>query len=232
MNHKKMKLTAALMLGLVLTSVNAQTVKDVDGNMYKTVKIGAQTWMAENLKTTKFKDGSLIANVTDNTAWAALTTPAYCWYNNDAIIYKNTYGALYNWYTVNNGKLAPSGWHVPTDAEWSTLTDYVFAPFGPSQNVAKALAATTDWTTSSTTETIGCNLTQNNSTGFSALPGGYCSYDNGKFENFGIFGGWWSTTEDGTGGAWYRYLSHLGYYVFRRNFFEQDGFSIRCVKNN
>ena len=99
------------------------TVTDKDDNVYHTVTIGTQTWMAENLKTTKYNDGTAIPLVTDSTAWTSLLTPAYCWYNYDATTYKNTYGALYNWYAVNTGKLAPIGWHVATDAEWTTLTD-------------------------------------------------------------------------------------------------------------
>ena len=101
------------------------TVTDIDGNVYHTVTIGTQTWMVENLKTTKYNDGTAIPLVTDSTAWLNLTTPGYCWYNNDAATYKNTYGALYNWFTVNTSKLAPSGWHVPTDAEWTTLITYL-----------------------------------------------------------------------------------------------------------
>ena len=98
-------------------------VTDINGNVYHTVMIGNQVWMVENLKTTKYKDGTAIPNVTDNNAWSALSTPAYCWYNNDAATYKSTYGALYNWYAVNTGKLAPAGWHVATDAEWTKLAE-------------------------------------------------------------------------------------------------------------
>ena len=100
-------------------------VVDIDGNVYHTVTIGTQVWMVENLKTTRYNDGTAIPLVTDGTAWAALTTPGYCWYNNDSATYKNTYGALYNWYAVNTGKLAPTGWHVPTDSEWTVLTTYL-----------------------------------------------------------------------------------------------------------
>ena len=96
------------------------TVTDIDGNTYKTVQIGTQTWMAENLRTTKYNDGEAIPYVTDNSVWVKLETPAYCYYNND-ISNKKMFGALYNWYTVNTGRLCPSGWHVPTDAEWTTL---------------------------------------------------------------------------------------------------------------
>src|SRR5664279_2133742 len=85
-------------------------VTDIDGNVYTTVTIGTQVWMVENLKTTKYNDGTSIPNITDGAAWESLTTPGYCFYNNEAAN-KTTYGALYNWYTVNSSKLAPTGWH-------------------------------------------------------------------------------------------------------------------------
>lgn len=100
------------------------SVTDTEGNTYKTIKTVTQTWMAENLKTTKYNDGTLIPNVSDNTAWTQLSSGAYCWYSND-INNKSTFGALYNWYAVNTGKLCPEGWHVPGDDEWTTLTGYL-----------------------------------------------------------------------------------------------------------
>ena len=96
-------------------------VTDIEGNVYKTVMIGTQVWMAENLKTTKYNDDSAIPNVTVNADWIALTADAYCWAQNDEATYKPLYGALYNWYAVETGKLCPTGWHVPTDAEFSTM---------------------------------------------------------------------------------------------------------------
>ena len=103
-------------------------VTDVDGNSYNTVVIGTQTWMAENLKTTRLNDGTSIPLVTSSTTWGTLSTPAYCWYNNDEATNKVTYGALYNWYTAKSGKLCPSGWHIPSDDEWTTLTDLFRRP--------------------------------------------------------------------------------------------------------
>ena len=100
-------------------------VTDDDGNVYHSVTIGTQVWMVENLKTTKYNDGTSIPLVTDATDWHNLLTPGYCWNNNDEATYKATYGALYNWYTVNTGNLCPTGWHVPGDAEWTTLTTYL-----------------------------------------------------------------------------------------------------------
>ena len=109
----------------MLIEADVYLLKDVDGNYYNTTKIGNQIWMAENLKTTKYNDGSDIPLVTYNTDWSNLTSPGYCWWGNDQGLNGDTYGALYNWYVIETGKLCPSGWHVPTDAEWTVLTDYV-----------------------------------------------------------------------------------------------------------
>jgi len=208
------------------------TITDIDGNVYHTVTIGTQTWMVENMKTTRYNDGTAIPLVTDSTAWANQTTPGYCLYNNDAATYKNKYGALYNWYTVNTGKLAPTGWHVPTDAEWTTLTDYVTANLGTSQSVPISLAATIDWATYSWTGAIGNDLSKNNSTGFSALPGGY-RYGNSTFGYVGFTGIWWSSTESSTGNGWYRVLDSRASYVGRGySGSGHDGFSVRCVRDN
>lgn len=204
---------------------------DADGNNYTTVTIGTQTWMVENLKTTKYNDGTSIPNVTNATEWVNLSTPAYCWYYNDAITYKNKYGALYNWYTVNTVKLAPTGWHVPTSEEWNSLTNYVSAHLGTSLSAAKALAATTDWSSQGTAGTVGCNLALNNSTGFSALPGGVRYNYNVTFFNFGVGGFWWSTFANIAGNAWNWSLasdySTMGYIYSLKSF----GLSVRCVRD-
>ncbi|MGC3978546.1 MAG: fibrobacter succinogenes major paralogous domain-containing protein [Paludibacteraceae bacterium] len=191
----------------VINGITYGTMTDIDGNTYKTVKIGTQTWMAENLKTTKYNDGTAIPNVTNNDTWWSSTTGAYCWYNND-ISNKATYGALYNWYAVNTGKLAPKGWHVPTDAEWTTLENYLIANgynYDGSlsgNKIAKALASTTSttgWSTSTEAGAIGNDLNKNNRSGFSALPGG-SRYDDG-FDGAGKGGYWWSSTQTGTSRA-------------------------------
>ncbi|GEM_PF-853591 len=212
------------------------TVTDVDGNVYHTVTIGTQTWMVENLKTTKYRDGTSIPNVTDATAWAALATPAYCWYNNDAATNKSTYGALYNWYAVNTAKLAPTGWHVPTDAEWTTLQNYLIANgynydgTTTGNKIAKSMAATTNWSSYTGTGTIGNDLTKNNSSGFTALPGG-CRFSNGTFDTIGYYGYWWSSTEGGTTDAWFRYLYYGGGNLYGGYDTKSYGFSVRCVRD-
>jgi len=220
------------------TTNSVETITDLDGNVYHTVTIGTQTWMAENLKTTQYNDGTAIPLVTDNTSWANLTTGAYSWYNNDATTNKNKYGALYNWYTVNTGKLAPKGWHVPTDAEWTTLENYLIANgynydgSTSGNKYAKSLAASTDWGTNYGTGTIGNDLTKNNSSGFSALPGGYRSNDDGTFDYVGNYGCWWSSTESDTNDAWTRGMYYSISYVYRYNNSKQDGYSVRCVRDS
>jgi uncharacterized protein (TIGR02145 family) len=196
------------------------SVSDNDGNTYKTILIGTQTWMAENLKTTKYNDGTTIPLVTVNSAWAALITPGYCWYDNDAATYKATYGALYNWYTVNTGKLCPTGWHVPTDAEWTTLT----TSLGGESVASGKLKETgiTHW--------LSPNTGATNESGFTALPGGDRSYS-GTFSHIGIYGSWWSSTEYGTYYAWFRYVYYDDGGVHRYYGYKQDGFSVRCLKD-
>jgi uncharacterized protein (TIGR02145 family) len=125
MKYRKIKVSAILFMTLSLTVLQAQNVTDIEGNDYTTVTIGTQTWMGENLKTTKLTDGESIPKITDNAAWPNLATPAYCWYNNDETAHKKIYGALYNWYTVNTGKLCPTGWHIPSDDEWKTMIAFL-----------------------------------------------------------------------------------------------------------
>jgi uncharacterized protein (TIGR02145 family) len=220
------------------TASSENMITDRDGNVYHTLTIGTQTWMAENLKTTQYNDGTAIPLVTDNTAWGNLTTSGYCWYNNDTATYKNTYGALYNWYTVNTGKLAPKGWHVPTDVEWTTLQNYLtangFNYDGSTSGdyYAKSLAAATNWVADSGKGTIGNDLSKNNRTGFSALPGGGRFINYGTFINVGGCGYWWSSTEGDTSYAWYRYMNYDGSSVYRGDGSGQNGFSVRCVRDS
>jgi len=211
---------------------NPETVADKDDNVYNTLKIGTQTWMVENLKTTKYNDGTAIPLVTDNEAWTALTTPGYCWYNNDSKSYKNDYGALYNWFTVNTGKLAPIGWHVPSDAEWTILENYLSSILGTPDSLAKALSATTNWITYKSPYSIGNDLSKNNKSGFSALPGGCREVSNSAFINFSYGGYWWSSTEDGVDFVWNRALKYHSSEFIKRYDPKFTGLSVRCIKNS
>lgn len=202
-------------------SVTYGTMTDQDGNLYKTVTIGTQMWMAENLRTTKYNDGTAIQIVIKSNDWAELTTGAYCNYNNtispDTIA---TFGRLYNWYAINTGKLAPKGWHVSTDAEWTTLTDYLGGEFVSGSKLKEV--GTIHW--------ISPNTGATNETGFTALSGGYRYFD-GTFTNFGYYGGWWTATEYYTGSVWFR-LMYYGISPVSRDYgVTKMGFSVRCVRD-
>lgn len=208
------------------------TVTDVDGNVYHTVTIGNQTWMIENLKTTHYNDSTAIPMVTDSAAWTNLKIPGYCWYNNDSVSYKNTYGALYNWYAVNTFKLAPKGWHVPTVDEWSTLENNVTVYYNTSGSLAKILASTSNWKKSSTVGAVGNNLKINNSSGFSALPGGCRTNDSIPFNKIGSVGSWWSSSaSDSIKSAWYCSMDYSLSTVQRGYNLKLNGYSVRCIKD-
>jgi uncharacterized protein (TIGR02145 family) len=196
-------------------------VSDIDGNIYKTIKIGSQIWMAENLKTTQNNDGTAIPLVTDNTAWRYLATPGYSWYNNDSAMYAQMYGALYNWYTVETGNLCPTGWHVPSDAEWTTLTDYLGGAGIAGDKLKET--GTVHWESP--------NAGATDETGFTALPGGMRFY-NGSFFHISNFGYWWSATRYSPKNAWSRNIGSDFSEVFRYYYYNlQYGLSVRCVKD-
>jgi len=195
-------------------------LNDIDGNVYKTIQIGTQIWMAENLKTTKYNDGSLLPLITDEASWANLTTPAYCWYNNDSAAYKANYGALYNWYAVNTGKLAPKGWHVATDSDWTKLTTYMG---GESiAGIKLKEAGTLHWKSPNDGAT--------NESLFTALPGSTRNFD-GSFDYPGIYGYWWTSTENYLYDAYYRSIYYNYNFVYRSYYSKEVGYSVRCVKD-
>jgi uncharacterized protein (TIGR02145 family) len=203
---------------------------DGDGNVYGIVTIGNQVWMSENLKTTKYNDNTDIPNITDNAAWAALTTPAYSWFNNSSAN-KNTYGALYNWFAVNTGKLCPSGWHVPTDADFNTLELYLGIPSADIDNWG--WRGTNQGSQMKTTNGWDSNGNGTNSSGFSVLPAGFRIYSDGTFFNIGVDAYFWSSTEDVSLNtrAWYRFLTGAQGGVYKAAVEKQAGKSIRCVKD-
>jgi len=204
-------------------------VTDIDGNVYNIIAIGTQVWMKENLKTTKYNDGTIIANIIDNATWASLTTGAYCDYSNNPAN-STTYGRLYNWHSVDNnsatkvasngGKnVCPTGWHVPSDAEWTTLTSFL----GGEEIAGGKLKenGTTHW--------AAPNSGATNETNFTALPGGY-RYRTGWFDIIGFGGNWWSSTNASSSSSWYRDMQHTSTSVGRYDV-EKYGFSVRCLKD-
>lgn len=195
---------------------------DFDGNIYETIVIGTQEWMAENLKVTHYRNGEPIPIVTDDTQWSGLKTGAYCWFNNNEAANKNIYGALYNYFTVVDSRnLCPTGWHIPSDAEWTILTTYLGGEAVAGGKMKET--GTIHWSSPNTGAT--------NESGFTALPGGIRG-GGGAFDYPGGDGGfWWSSTEDGTNDAWYRYLLYDYGYVYRGRNDEGAGFSVRCVKD-
>jgi uncharacterized protein (TIGR02145 family) len=205
-------------------------VTDIDGNVYHVVTIGTQVWMAGNLKTTKYNDGTAIPNIIDNTAWAAPTTGAYSDYSNTPAN-STTYGRLYNWYAVDNnaatkvasngGKnVCPTSWHVPNDAEWTTLITFLGGETVAGSKLKET--GTTHWTAP--------NAGATNETGFTALPGGL-RYDSGTYDTIRSLGDWWSSTEYSTTVAWDRgvYSSYAGVGRYGSN--KQSGFSVRCLRD-
>jgi len=207
-------------------------ITDFEGNIYKTVQIGTQIWMAENLNSTKKNDGTSLSEVTEDQSWLlAYNILAYCNYSNDALNGEK-YGKLYNWYAVNSNKLAPAGWHIPTYDEWNILIDYVTKNVGSSLIYTKSLASTTNWDVSTIDGTIGNNVSINNFTCFNALPGGY--RDNyGNFKDLGKYCGFWSSTwsDSSMWFAYYKYFTFDNNYVSYTEFLKSSGLSIRCIKN-
>jgi uncharacterized protein (TIGR02145 family) len=196
------------------------TVTDIDGNVYQTVKIGEQWWMAENLKVTHYRNGDAIPNVTDNTEWPNLSTGAWCSYNNDAGNV-STYGLLYNWYTVADSRnIAPAGWHVPSDAEWQVLVDYLGGASVAGGKMKET--GTTHWYSPNTGAT--------NENGFSALPGGCRNYV-GEFNTIGGLAYFWSFTESSSASACSRYLNANNSDIVRSINTKQYGCSVRLVRD-
>ncbi|HDP55581.1 MAG TPA: hypothetical protein ENN24_07895 [Bacteroidetes bacterium] len=212
--------------GSTMSFTTFESAVDIDGNFYSTVIIGNQEWFAENLKTTKYNNGTPIPNVTSNSDWSSLTSGAYAWYENNEATYKNAYGALYNWYAVSTGILCPTGWRVPTDADWTTLTDYAGGESvagGKLKSTRTAPDAHPRWDSPNTGAT--------DEYGFSALPGGY-RYDSGDFFYVGKYGYWWSSTESDATHAWIRGMGYEVELVGRGDPDKKIGFSVRCVRDN
>jgi uncharacterized protein (TIGR02145 family) len=193
--------------------------------------------MAENLKTTKLNDNTQLLITTSNSQWGSTTIPAYCWYNDDET-YKANYGALYNWYAVNTGRLCPAGWHVPTDVEWTTLENYLisngynFDGTTSGSKIAKALASQSYWNASSVTGSPG-NIdyqSNRNASGWSALPGGI-RVGSAACRDLGRFGRWKSSTVYNTSYYWIRQISNDAVYLHRTYGDRTTGDYVRCIKD-
>ena len=183
------------------------------------VLIGTQVWMTKNLNLSRYRNGDPIPHVQDPTAWAALTTGAWCYYLNNTAN-GPVYGKLYNWYAVNDPRgLAPTGYHVPSDAEWTTLTTFL----GGANVAGNKMKATTGWTPYS-------EIINTNSSRFTGLPGGSRS-SNGLFNFIGRKGRWWSSTEVDTPIAYIRTLNDDTSFADRNNFNKAGGFSVRCIRD-
>ena len=197
------------------TTSTPPSVTDYDGNVYNIVTIGTQEWMQKNLMVTHYSNGDAIPNVTDNAGWEVLTSGALCWYNNNEATYKNTYGALYNWYTTADVRnVCPTGWHVPTDADWTTTTSFLGGLSVAGGKLKEA--GTTNW--------LSPNTDGTNETGFTAVPGGYRDTP-GNYHNLSSYGNYWSSSDGLI--LYFAYNSgSAGSGLYNVN----NGFSARCVK--
>ena len=227
-------LSALLIASNFFGQTSGSGMTDIDGNIYNTVIIGTQEWVKENLNVSKYNDGTVIPQVTDPNAWANLTTGAWCYYNNTAAN-GPIYGKLYNYYAVAgihdtiastpNKVLAPIGFHVPTDTNWTTLTDYL----------GGLLVAGGEMKEIGTAHWMSPNTGATNSSGFTGLSDGF-RFDYGFFFGVGSFANWWSSTEDtnvttGTVGVWIRHLDHDNSAVTKSAALKKIGFSVRLISD-
>jgi uncharacterized protein (TIGR02145 family) len=197
-------------------------IKDIDGNIYNTIRIGSQVWMKENLRTTKYNDGESIPFVPDYADWAGYPTPGYCWYMNDSPSSKKEYGAMYNWYAVNTDRLCPTGWHVASEEEWAILTDYLGGLSVAGGKLKEA--GTLHWNAP--------NADATNESQFTGLPGGYRSFRDGAYFSIKNNGTWWSSSSNTSSSAWL--IAITLYNTSDVQVVSGDkkyGVSVRCLKN-
>jgi uncharacterized protein (TIGR02145 family) len=223
---------------------NNSGLLNCDGNPVPAIVYGSQEWTVENACYITYRDGTPIPQVTDNTEWANLNTGSWCYYNNDP-----TKPRIYNWYAVMGihneasfsdetlrKQFAPEGWHVPSDAEWTVLENFLISNgynydgTTTENKIAKSMASTTGWNSSTTTGAIGNDQSLNNSSGFNAFPEGV-RYGFGMFPE-GIQTSFWGSTEANDYSAWYRVLNQAYSNLGRYDGAKQDGFSVRFVKDN
>jgi uncharacterized protein (TIGR02145 family) len=223
---------------------DCDSVSDVEGNKYASVRIGNQCWTVENLRTRTYRDGSFIPYISDTSGWSRATTGAYCYYGNNTAN-GSKYGALYNWYAVSTGNLAPSGWHIPSLAEWNILSTYLmnngynYDSTLIGNKYAKSMAAQTDWVQYTGVGAIGNDLSSNNRSGFSALPGGSRDTTGAYGRNLGRpgygqgqMGFWWCADEWNPQNGNMCSLEYRSIGLTLTGFFKKNGFSVRLVKDN
>jgi uncharacterized protein (TIGR02145 family) len=195
------------------------SISDIDGNTYKTIQIGTQTWMAENLRTTKYNNSTKIPLFNGLSRWFT-GYPGFAWYDNDSVTYQY-YGAIYNYYTVMTGKLCPTGWHVSTDADWTTLTNFLGG-----ENIAGNKLKEID-----TLHWKNPNAGVTNESGFTALPSGFIN-DSGESYGIGNHCDYWCSNENLKVSAYARMLEHDKSTINRSTTYLMMGLSVRCVKDN
>jgi uncharacterized protein (TIGR02145 family) len=201
------------------------TLLDIDGNIYKTVGIGSQIWLAENLKVTRFTDGTTIPCIIENKDWknGFLYTPGYCWYANDSINNKTIYGALYNYFAVEKGSLCPTGWHVPSNNDWKTLAKYLGGTNVAGGKLKESFG--NFWNSPN-----NCFLNKND---FNALPSGYRKFDLGDYFDIGNKGYWWTSTTLSTSDSHVNVfsMSYNNTYLQSNQRYKNEGLSVRCIKD-
>ena len=211
------KIIFLLIIGLIAQMAVSQTVNDVDGNVYNIVTVGQQIWLKENLKTTKYNDGTAILNIQDQNQWNNTTTPSFCWYDNNTDN-GNVYGALYNWYAVEQEGLCPNGWRVPTISEWNELVESFGGEFEAGGKLKESGYA--HW--------IRPNSGATNESGFTALPNGL---RHSRFDQIGLKCWGWSSTEHSNSRAWC-YNLHNDMLDASYSYLDKKmGISVRCIKN-
>lgn len=205
--------------GEIVSFTTNGTVVDIDNNVYNTVTIGTQVWMKENLKVTRYNNGTAISLISDGNDWMNATSAGYCWYINDESTYGNVYGALYNYAAVETGKLCPTGWRVPNDYDWNVLTDFLG---GKSKAGGKLKESDIDhWSYPNSDAT--------NSSGFTALPGGTRNGYTGEFVGIFQYAFWW-TSQIYNNHVWYRKLHYDQKALFSDHSNKLQGQSVRCIK--
>ena len=211
---KKLNITT-LLCGIILFITSCGGLTTATSVAEAEVSIGKQVWTTKNLEAETYRNGEAIPQVQDAAAWSKLSTGAWCYYENNTAN-GTTYGKLYNWFAVNDARgLAPKGYHIPTDAEWTILSENL------GDQAGTKMKSTTGWNEDG-------NGT--NESGFAGLPGGYRTND-GNFYYVGASGNWWSLSESNTDVAWYRNLSDDDGNVYRSFNDKQFGFSVRCLRD-